>query len=116
MKGTGLLAVLAATTGCSTGVPALLHDSPPMQVVRYADLDVTDSTGALLLYDRIEQAAVRVCEPARLQVVHDQARGCVRRAVADAVADVDSPALARIQARYGRVIFSARRAAETHVR
>ena len=96
MKGTRLLAALAAIAGCSTGAPAFAHDGPAVQVVRYGDLDIEDSAGARILYDRIEQAAVRVCEPMRLQVlVHDRARGCVRRAVADAVRAVRQQAAGR---------------------
>jgi UrcA family protein len=110
MKVTMLLAVLAATAGCSTGVlPMREQDKPPVQVVDYEDLDITGSAGALMLYERIEQAALRACEPMRLQVLlHDSAPGCVRRAVADAVSDINAPALTSIHSRYGRLVGTRR--------
>lgn len=107
-----LLIVVAAASGCSTSVvSASERDRPLVEVVHYDDLDIAGSAEPLILYGRIEQAAVRVCEPVRLQVIaHDLALDCVRRAVADAVANIDTPALTKIHSRHGGVALRARRA------
>ena len=89
------LAILAAGTGGSVQVIDPVDPvEAPAQVVRYDDLDLSDSTGARVLYERIETAAEQVCGPVRAHdVSHAWVRPCIRRAVAKAVSDVDEPTL-----------------------
>ena len=83
------VALFAALTG-----GAQAGDIPQVRV-KYGDLNVNDAAGAAVLYRRIRTAATQVCDLpgtrdlARLQ----QVDACVARAVAEAVAAVDKPAL-----------------------
>jgi UrcA family protein len=70
----------------------------PQVVVKFTDLDVSTSQGAVTLYSRIHSAANDVCwhmynnEPAfRL---HKDA--CLQKVIADAVIKVDQPALSAV--------------------
>ena len=67
----------------------------PQITVKYADLAVTNPQGAATLYGRIWGAALTVCRPLEdgsLTAKHAM-NACIHRAVADAVAKVDQPAL-----------------------
>jgi len=70
----------------------------PQVVVKYADLSVSSPQGAVALYHRIRGAAVTVCRPLDDgSLASKQAMAaCMHKAVADAVADVDQPALSAI--------------------
>jgi UrcA family protein len=63
--------------------------------VSFADLDLTRSAGAAVLYARIKSAAAEVCEPINVREVASVMRshGCAQQAIARAVADVNAPAL-----------------------
>jgi len=67
---------------------------PPQWTVKFADLNISNPKGAATLYARIERAAGEVCksleEPNFRSKAHDN---CVHKAIADAVATVDRPAL-----------------------
>jgi UrcA family protein len=70
----------------------------PQVIVKYADLSVSSPQGAAALYHRIWAAAVTVCRP-----LDDRDLGskqvmdaCIHKAVADAVAKVDQPALSAV--------------------
>jgi UrcA family protein len=100
MKGT-IVSLAVAVTGCSISAAqtreAVAH---PSQVVRYDDLDLSESADVRLLYERIETAARDVCGPARANdVAQLWVRPCVARAVARALASVDAPTLTRIDLR-----------------
>ena len=75
-------------------------------VVRFADLDTAHVAGAAALYGRLRFAAESVCrelglDPAqKLQGTYDR---CVRKAIGDAVAKVDRPALTTYAAAHGIV-------------
>ena len=84
------LSSLAAVT-----VPAASEDDHPSRVVKFADLDLTHSQGAAVLYTRIRSAARAVCLPQynwmmERRAISDQ---CRDQAIARAIADVNAPAL-----------------------
>jgi UrcA family protein len=66
------------------------------RTVKYGDLDLTRTAGAVALYSRIQAAARTVCEPvsssARLESVAITRR-CMDQSITRAVADVNAPAL-----------------------
>ncbi len=66
-----------------------------MQIVKFADLDLTDTRAVEVLYERIKSAADKVCEPADSRSVETlvHVRRCMKHAVAQAVRDVNSPGL-----------------------
>ena len=79
----------------------LTHAAPPRDVlfvdVHFADLDLTRSEGAAVLYQRLAGAAKIVCAPLELDAC-DLARQmrfkmCVQTAIGSAVAKVDRPIL-----------------------
>jgi UrcA family protein len=84
------MAGVSATAGAA--------DGPPSEVVRYADLNISDPAGALTLYHRIQAAARRVCLLDAASDIHSFGgqRGCYRQAVEAAVKGVDSAALSQI--------------------
>ena len=77
----------------------LAHAAPPEYVhftdVHFADLDLTRSQGAAVLYQRLEGAARTVCASLDARDLASQMRfkGCVETAIGTAVAKVDRPAL-----------------------
>lgn len=86
----GFAAVCAAAD--STGTP--------QAIVRYADLDVSTSQGAVALYNRIRFASEGVCATwdggGLDSKVH--VKTCVQRAIEGAVAKVNRPALFAVYA------------------
>ena len=67
----------------------------PQATVKFADLNVTSTQGAATLYSRIRMAANLVCLPLdngdlKSKKLMDN---CIHKAIADAVARVDQPAL-----------------------
>jgi UrcA family protein len=77
----------------------LTHAAPPQDVhfitVHFADLDLTRSDGAAVLYHRLEAAAKTVCASLDSRDLASQMRfkGCVETAIGSAVAKVDRPIL-----------------------
>jgi UrcA family protein len=75
------------------------HAAPPQDVhfidVHFADLDLTRTEGAAVLYQRIEGAAKTVCASldARDLTSKKHFRECVETAIGSAVAKVDRPVL-----------------------
>jgi len=65
----------------------------PSQVVRFGDLDLSQSSGAAVLYHRLERAAAMACAPLDDLLRHRYFEVCVQSAVRMAVAKVDRPAL-----------------------
>ncbi|MEJ1962739.1 MAG: UrcA family protein [Gammaproteobacteria bacterium] len=70
-------------------------DSPKKVLVHYADLNMVRSTGAAVLYRRLQSAAEKVCTPINAKDASHQVmfRHCVADAMARAVTEVDQPAL-----------------------
>jgi UrcA family protein len=75
------------------------HAAPPQDVpsvvVHFADLDLSRSEGASVLYRRLKGAAETVCAPFddRDLARHMRFQACVENAISTAVAKVDRPAL-----------------------
>lgn len=73
-------------------------------VVKYADLDVSTSQGAIALYNRIRSASAGVCSPLEQRDLAATLRWktCMQQAIAGAVANVNRPALSAVfAAKYG---------------
>ncbi|HEU4625744.1 MAG TPA: UrcA family protein [Steroidobacteraceae bacterium] len=88
----------AAATLAHAGTPAA--DDVPSVKVHYADLDLSTSYGAATLYKRIEGAARQVCPSSNALNLRaaNVTRNCMAQAIERAVADVNSPQLARLSA------------------
>jgi UrcA family protein len=82
----------AAHAGTATEAPSLK--------VRYNDLNLGTEAGSQVLYDRIVAAAQHVCVADDIRDLRAvaAARGCREQAIAQAVRDVHSPALAAVYA------------------
>jgi UrcA family protein len=85
------MAGISATAGAA-------DETPPSEVVRYADLNIANPAGALTLYHRIQAAAHRVCQFDAVWGTHSSGRqqACYRHAVDEAVKGVNSAALSQI--------------------
>jgi UrcA family protein len=98
-------AILSALTLGFTSVSSAVEVIPPPQViVKFADLDVSTSPGAVALYGRIHGAADDVCS--RMYTSTEAYRrhkdACLRKVIADAVTRVNKPALSAVFAsKYG---------------
>jgi UrcA family protein len=88
---TVIISALALTQVACAG-PAL---DRPQVVVHFADLDLSRSQGAAVLYHRLRAAAETVCAPldARDLERHMRFKECVQSALSASVAEVDRPAL-----------------------
>jgi UrcA family protein len=98
-------AILSALALSFATVSSAEEDAtPPQVIVKFADLDVSTSTGAIALYGRIHGAADNVC--ARMYISTEAYRryknSCLQKVIADAVKKVDEPALSAVFAsQYG---------------
>jgi len=63
--------------------------------VKFADLNISKPSGALVLYDRIRAAAQDVCAYYWFKTDADEAL-CVHDAIANAVTKVNQPALSAV--------------------
>jgi UrcA family protein len=108
----GCRAILAAVTLLAAGLagtsaygapPSVPLDSAPTALVRYGDLNVSEPLGARRLLERIRAAAGRVCPEADSRdLAAMQIRWqCMNDAVARAVQQVHSPAVAALYRRSG---------------
>jgi len=70
----------------------------PQVLVKYGDLNVSSQQGAVALYTRIRAAAERVCGPFdhRDLAAKTVVNACIHKAISDAVAKVDQPALSAV--------------------
>jgi UrcA family protein len=96
---TGLRGLVATAIfgflGLGLWVVAAAGPSTEGRTVKFADLDISNPSGAHALYRRIQAAAEVVCSQYFLRTDTDKAR-CVRGATADAVARIDQPALSAV--------------------
>jgi UrcA family protein len=95
-----LAATIFAALTCSIATVSFASDgSDPLQVkVKYGDLNVSSTSGASSLYNRIRVAADSVCHPFRPQNPGDLAArqvftACVQKAMNNAINEVNEPAL-----------------------
>jgi UrcA family protein len=68
------------------------------ETVRFADLDLSQPRGAAVLYARLKEAAQHVCrdlESGRQLAQMAAHADCVRRALGDAITEVNRPVLTR---------------------
>ncbi len=99
-------AIAAVLFGASalglTAMPAAADsfDSPLQVTVKFADLDISRSQGAAVLYGRIRTAARNVCSPLDRgdPLENIEFNSCVRQSIADAVSAVNAPALTAVHA------------------
>jgi UrcA family protein len=90
----GLLLTLGSTVATQASTP---DESVPSITVRYSDLDVTSDEGARALYQRILEAAQRVCDPHSSDVMTLLGEHyCRQQAIERAVRSVGSPRLAAL--------------------
>jgi len=90
-------AALALSATAMAGTPSADPFAPvPSVKVRYDDLNLASERGTTVLYQRITNAAKRVCpeEFSRDLTSVDVSRACQAKAIARAVQDVHSPKLA----------------------
>jgi len=86
------MAVLAAALTANPASAATVTDRSRQTVVRYSDLDLSRPEDARRLYGRIRGAAREVCESLRATDLQRAQiyKQCMHKAVADAVAQVQS--------------------------
>jgi UrcA family protein len=94
----GLIAAAIFSTvasGFSAASIAADTTDAPQVVVQYQDLDLSNPQGAATLYRRISAAAERVCPHLESYDLSakSHADACMHKAIANAVAAVNSPAL-----------------------
>jgi UrcA family protein len=76
----------------------------PQVIVKFADLDVSTSSGAVALYGRIHGAADEVCSRmyTSTEAYRWRKNACLQKVIADAVTRVNEPALSAVFAsKYG---------------
>jgi UrcA family protein len=91
--------LLALTATVIASAPICHADDSPVSVrVKYSDLNTDTVQGAHRLYTRIEAAANSACGTSNTdaEVIMSGPGPCVRNAIARAVRDVKSPALAQV--------------------
>ena len=89
------VALLCAPAMIPSAVAKGTGSETPIEVVKYQDLNLARPEAIRVLYRRIEQAADRVCgrvSPRELTRFLEY-RDCRRRAVSEAVEQIDVPAL-----------------------
>jgi UrcA family protein len=94
-----LAATIFAALTCSIATVSFASDSDPLQVkVKYGDLNVTSTSGASTLYNRLRVAADSVCRPFH-PISNADLTGravftsCVQKAMSNAINEVNEPAL-----------------------
>jgi UrcA family protein len=92
----GLIAsAICGVLASSLSVASAADSSAASRTVRFADLDISNPSGAHVLYRRIRAAAQVVCSYYFFATDSDRAR-CVRDATADAVNRINQPALSAV--------------------
>jgi len=98
-------AILSALALSFATVSSAEEDAtPPQVIVKYADLDVSTSKGAVALYGRIHGAADDVCSRmyTSTEAYRWRKNACLQKVIADAVTRVNEPALSAVFAsKYG---------------
>jgi UrcA family protein len=91
-------AIGAFATSFTVAAHAAESTDVPQVIVKYADLAVSSPQGAAALYHRIWGAALTVCRPLEDGSLASQKimDACIHKAIADAVAKVNQPALSAV--------------------
>jgi UrcA family protein len=97
---------IAVLLAAASGFPALADDAMPSKAVRYADLNLKSSEGVAALYQRIERAAVEVCDMpqgTRQLRIESEIKACRADATDRAIVQANLPKLNALHlARTGR--------------
>jgi UrcA family protein len=88
---TAIFVALASSLSIASAADA----SPASRTVKFADLNISNPSGAHVLYMRILAAAQVVCSYYSFATDAEKAR-CVRDATADAVTTINQPALSAL--------------------
>jgi UrcA family protein len=102
------IALFSILSSSLAALPAAADSVEPLKVtVKFGDLDVSKPQGAAALYGRIHSAAEKVCSPfdGRDLSRKMHLNACVHKAVADAVTEVNEPALLAVySAKVGKTL------------
>lgn len=94
--GLGLIAsAIFAVLAVSFSAVSPAAPSSASITVKYADLNIASQSGAHVLYERIRAAAQSACNYFWFESDQEEAR-CVKNTIANAVTQVDQPALSAI--------------------
>jgi len=104
---TALVGALAASASVYAA-----HNNSESKVVSFADLEISTPAGATELYGRIDAAAASVCSYFWFRSSAAEAR-CIHDAIANAVADVNEPALIAVYNLKNRKPLRGRRSTES---
>jgi UrcA family protein len=94
LRGLIATAVLGALASSFSAVSAADPSSTSVKV-KFAGLNISSPSGALVLYNRIRAAAQGACSYYWFKTDADEAR-CVHDAIANAVIKIDQPALSAV--------------------
>jgi len=93
---TGLRGLIAAAVfGALASSFSAVSAADASIIVKYADLNISSPSGALVLYERIRAAAQSACSYFWFKTDADEAR-CLQNTIAKAVAKVNQPALSAV--------------------
>jgi UrcA family protein len=96
LRGLIATAIFGALASSLSAVCAADGGTKPVSVtVKFADLNISNPSGALVLYNRIRAAAQDACSYYWFERDADAAR-CVHGAIANAVTKVNQPALSAV--------------------
>jgi UrcA family protein len=101
---TPYVAIALITTLSFNMVRADTYGSARSETVRFSGIDINSSSGAEILYRRLNIAANNVCrglEPDRSIALVAPHRACIRSALSKALVDVGNPALLAYAAAHG---------------
>jgi UrcA family protein len=97
LRGLIAAAIFSALASSFTAVAAAADSTDVRRiVVKYADLNLSNSQGAAVLYGRIRRAADSVCSLSTgsdYEATNTGVSACIHKAIADAVTAVNQPAL-----------------------
>jgi UrcA family protein len=104
---TSYAAVALIATSSFNIVRADTYGDIRSETVRFADLNIDSSSGAEILYRRLNIAANKVCrelEPGRSLVLVAPHRACIHSALSRALAVVGNPAVSAYAAAHGTTV------------
>ena len=104
MKNSITLVAVAAFITFSATVAEADAFEPHSVLVKFADLDTSNTQGAATLYGRLYSAATSVCqdlEPGRELARVRVYKNCIHAALSDAIVTIDRPAVTAYAAAHG---------------
>jgi UrcA family protein len=96
---TALSCVISTVALCTALATTVQAEDVPSKIVRFSDLNISNSDGAKTLYNRIHAAARDVCEKSTGTdpILKAAYKGCVETAIDKAVKDVNAPMLTQLR-------------------